>query len=192
MIETTSADATRDGYKGSAKPLTLKMRRRFLSISIPPSHRPPFRKARRDRVWVWMAEKVRLWFFDKTIIPICICLITWCVNLQPFRFNLACFNAVSRWAKDFLSRASIYFLKLLFSVRSVCLFFLWGLILVPAGRSHLENTEYRERRGQRRSKGGWRVVCVCGGGDRKRQDRQGESEWESIKCSLRDRAKNVK
>lgn len=62
-------------------------------------------------------------FFDKTIIPFCICLKTWCVNLQPFSFSLARFNAVSRWAKDFLSRASIYFLSLFSSVRSVCLFF---------------------------------------------------------------------
>lgn len=126
-------------------------------------------------------EKHACGFFDKTIITICICLITPCVNLQPFRFDLArffwvFFNAVSRWAEDFLSRASIYFLKLLFSGRSVCLVlflfffslsFLWGLILVPAGRSHLENTEYGERRGERWSEGGWRAVCVCvrlGGG----------------------------
>lgn len=111
-------------------------------------------------------ENTSVVFLIKTIIPICICLITWCVNLQPFRFNLAPFNAVSRWAKDFLSRASIYFLKLLFSVRSVCLFSffffsMWGLILVPAGRSHLENTEYRERKRKRWSEGRWRAVCVC-------------------------------
>lgn len=41
MIENTSADATRDSYKRSAKPLTLKMGRRFPSISTPPCFRRP-------------------------------------------------------------------------------------------------------------------------------------------------------
>lgn len=61
MIETTSADATRDGYKRSAKPLTLKMRRRFLSISIPPSHRPPFffeRQGETEYEFEWQKKDV--------------------------------------------------------------------------------------------------------------------------------------
>lgn len=65
MIETTSADATRDGCKGSAKPLTLKMRRRFLSISIPPSHRPPFgRQGETEYEFEWQRKYV-CGFFDK-------------------------------------------------------------------------------------------------------------------------------
>lgn len=91
MIETSSADATRDGYKGSAKPLTLEMRRRFLSVSIPPSQRPPFGRQRRDRKMNGRENTSVAFFlfFDKTTITICICLITRYANLQPFRFNMA-------------------------------------------------------------------------------------------------------
>ena len=126
----------------------------FFPFPFLPRNVPPFRKAR-DRQNMSFNGKENNgcgFFFDKTIIPICICLITQCVNLRPFSLNLARPNAANRWAKDFLSRASIYFLKPLFSVGSVCLLYysffffpLWGLILVPAGRSHQESAEWGER-----------------------------------------------
>lgn len=59
MIETTSADATRDGRERSAKPLTLKVRRCFLSTAAPPARRPPLlEKARRgERKFEWQEER---------------------------------------------------------------------------------------------------------------------------------------
>lgn len=144
MIETTSADATRDGYKGSAKPLTLEMRRRFLSISIPPSQRPPFRKGKGETEYEWQRKYV--WaFFDKTIIPICICLITWCVNLQPFRFNLALFNAASRWGKGFpVTCFDIFPQTVIFSQKRVPLFLPVGANLSASWSQ--SSRKYREGR----------------------------------------------